>query len=134
MTKQFTKEEADFICYQLIARKDDFEKEMKQGIKDTTRLKELAFIMGTLEKGIEFFFNYNVTCELNETKKLGEVDERTAAEWVTWAGWSGNHDRRIEGAKCSNCGHVHPTVYGSLNQLSKTCPTCGKFMKVVLEG
>ena len=44
--------------------------------------------------------------------------------WKYWAGWKGNHDKRIEGATCSNCGFVHPTVYGSLSELYDFCPKC----------
>lgn len=44
------------------------------------------------------------------------------ASWVVWPGWSGNHDRRIEDAKCSNCGYEHPKVYG--RTLSTICPSC----------
>jgi len=51
------------------------------------------------------------------------------ANWLFWPGWSGNHDRRIEDAKCSKCGYVHHTVYGSLDKLSKHCPDCGSKMK-----
>lgn len=60
-----------------------------------------------------------------ETKKSEEV-----AHWEVWGGWAGNHDQRIEDAKCSNCGYEHHTVYGSLSKLSPHCPKCGRKMGV----
>lgn len=63
---------------------------------------------------------------------IGEeaIEDQSKAYWEVWAGWVGNHDRRIDGATCSNCGFKHPTVYGreALSQLYKTCPQCGKKM------
>jgi len=56
------------------------------------------------------------------------------AIWLVWAGWKGNHDQSIEGAKCSKCGYKHPTVYGSLEKLGKFCPNCGSKMKVDKQG
>jgi predicted RNA-binding Zn-ribbon protein involved in translation (DUF1610 family) len=56
------------------------------------------------------------------------------ANWLTWAGWCGNHDMRIEESKCSKCGFIHPTVYKTLDNLSKVCPNCGSEMSVKLEG
>ena len=54
--------------------------------------------------------------------------ESPRAAWLVWGGWKGNHDRRIEGAKCLKCGYIHPTVYNSLENLSKYCPSCGDQM------
>lgn len=53
------------------------------------------------------------------------------ANWIIWSGWSGNHDQRIDDAKCSGCGYVHPTVYGSVKKLSAICPGCKSKMGVV---
>ena len=58
------------------------------------------------------------------------VEHKQTAHWLVWSGWSGNCDKRIEDAKCSTCGYEHPTVYGSLDKLSKCCPGCGRTMKV----
>ena len=52
------------------------------------------------------------------------------AKWLYWPGWEGNHDRRIEGAKCSYCGWEHPTVYGSTDKLGKICYSCHSRMSV----
>lgn len=51
-------------------------------------------------------------------------------KWLFWPGWVGCCDKRIENAKCSTCGYKHPTVYGSLDKLSKYCPGCGREMSV----
>lgn len=62
------------------------------------------------------------------------VDEKTElppeAYWEIWSGWVGNHDKSIDGAKCSNCGFRHPTVRGAdaPKQLYKICPKCCKKM------
>lgn len=56
------------------------------------------------------------------------VANEEQACWKLWGGWSGNHDQRIEGAECSNCGYVHPTVYGSLKKLAPNCPGCKAIM------
>jgi hypothetical protein len=55
MNNNFTSKEAEFLYYQLASRKDSFQEEMNKGVRDTTRLKELTFIMETLDKGIDFF-------------------------------------------------------------------------------
>ena len=52
------------------------------------------------------------------------------AQWIVWKGWIGNHDRRIDDAKCSNCGFAHPTVFLTLDKLGKYCPSCGRKMTV----
>lgn len=53
--EDFTKDEKEFLMYQFISRKDDFQREMKNGVKDITRLKEISFALDTLQKGIDFF-------------------------------------------------------------------------------
>lgn len=58
------------------------------------------------------------------------VTEDTKAHWNIWGGWSGNHDRRIEDATCSNCGYRHETVFGSTKKLAKNCPGCNRIMSV----
>jgi len=55
------------------------------------------------------------------------------AYWTVWGGWSGNHDRRIEDATCSNCGYIHPKVYGSLDKLATECPSCKRKITIVRE-
>ena len=52
------------------------------------------------------------------------------ADWKIWAGWSGNHDQRIEEPSCSNCGFVTDTVYGDTDLLPKECPNCGCHMGI----
>lgn len=58
---------------------------------------------------------------------------KSKADWLVWGGWVGNHDMRIEGAKCSNCSFVHPTVFKSLDNLYKICPNCGSKMSVKVD-
>lgn len=54
------------------------------------------------------------------------------AHWEVWGGWAVNPDKRIDGARCSNCGCIHETVKGSLDKLSDVCPICGSHMSVKL--
>lgn len=56
-----------------------------------------------------------------------DIEQKPQAYWEYWGGWRGNHDKRIEGATCTNCGFKHPTVRGgnALDQLYKVCPGCG---------
>jgi len=56
--------------------------------------------------------------------------KRQEAYWLVWGGWSGNHDQRIDNARCSNCGYIHETVKGSLAKLSKFCGGCSSEMTV----
>jgi hypothetical protein len=56
--------------------------------------------------------------------------ESNQAHWIIWGGWKGNHDKRIDGAKCSNCGCVHPIVRGSTELLSEVCVKCKSIMTV----
>ena len=47
------------------------------------------------------------------------------AKWEYWAGWGGNHDRRIEDATCSKCGYKHETIrHKNPSYLSDVCPRC----------
>lgn len=59
-----------------------------------------------------------------------KIEEKPQAYWEYWGGWAGNHDKRIDDAKCSNCGFKHPTVRGgnAPDQLYKLCPHCGRYM------
>lgn len=59
-----------------------------------------------------------------------KIEEKPQAYWEYWGGWAGNHDKRIDDAKCSNCGFKHPTVRGgnASDQLYKLCPHCGRHM------
>lgn len=56
-----------------------------------------------------------------------DIEEKPQAYWEYWGGWRGNHDKRIDGATCTNCGFQHPTVRGenAPDQLYKICPRCG---------
>lgn len=47
------------------------------------------------------------------------------AEWKTWGGWAGNHDKRIEEATCTKCGYEHLTVYSSQNTSAPIVPDVG---------
>lgn len=57
---------------------------------------------------------------------LAEAQAKSSfeARWEYWPGWGGNHDKRIEDAKCSRCGYNHPTVRGTPKLLSDVCPRC----------
>jgi predicted Zn-ribbon and HTH transcriptional regulator len=68
-------------------------------------------------------------CANEKANTTEQVNEKTA-HWIVWGGWRGNHDQRIEDAKCSNCGFEHPTVYGSLKLLNSHCPRCNSKMSV----
>ncbi len=73
-------------------------------------------------------------CELLHELVIEENDtiipkEECEAEWKYWAGWSGNHDKRIEDATCSKCGYKHSTVRGNPDMLQDYCPCCKSKMK-----
>lgn len=53
--EDLTSKEKEFLFLQLASRKDYFEEEMRQGVKDVGRLRELTFIMNTLDKGMQMF-------------------------------------------------------------------------------
>ena len=63
--------------------------------------------------------------------EVAEIDDVYDAHWLIWAGWVGNHDKRIEVAECNKCGYVHDTVFGSTEQLPKNCPRCSRKMGVI---
>lgn len=74
-------------------------------------------------------------CEkCNITIYIYKIEEglvmRGKANWIIWAGWRGNHDQRIDDAKCSKCGYKHFTVYNSPEKLSNYCPNCGSKMSI----
>lgn len=50
--------------------------------------------------------------------------------WKIWPGWEGNHDHRIENAKCSQCGYEHSTIFYSEQQLPSICQACGSNMSL----
>lgn len=52
------------------------------------------------------------------------------ADWEIWAGWRGNHDHRIDDAKCSNCGYEYPKTVYKPSDLPEVCPGCYHRMKV----
>lgn len=74
--------------------------------------------------------------EENIQNKMNKIDNVKHARWIYWVGWIGNHDQRIEGATCSECGYKHPTVrlekgdkYSSTpNKLANICPCCKAIM------
>lgn len=72
----------------------------------------------------------NVYVLLNEYQRRKSIEEsgRKVAKWLYWEGWCGNHDQRIDDAKCSVCGYKHPTVYKDPNNLSDYCGGCGAKM------
>ncbi len=78
------------------------------------------------------------TCSKNNqnSNNTGQVNniKCNKANWIIWGGWKGNHDRRIDDAKCSNCGFIHPTVYNSIDNLNRYCPLCNSEMTAVEEG
>ena len=47
----------------------------------------------------------------------------TSERKVYWKVWKGNHDNRVEYAKCSSCGFIHCNV-NSIFELPKSCPHC----------
>lgn len=50
---KLTRDEIEFLIFQLIARKDVFTDEMKNGIKSAVRMKEIMYAIDTIDKGIE---------------------------------------------------------------------------------
>jgi len=76
--------------------------------------------------------NHNVLlCNIEQCiLSLKEEHDSDTTSWLYRSGWSGNHDKPIENAKCLKCGYIHPTVYDSLENLSKYCPGCGRKVKV----
>lgn len=67
-------------------------------------------------------------CEYISNLGIEQQTNQKTAFWDFWLGWGGNHDQRIDDAKCSSCGWKHPTVYRSTDNLQKTCPSCGSKM------
>jgi hypothetical protein len=61
------------------------------------------------------------------TEFINTNEEPKTAKWNYWPGWKGNHDQRIDDAKCSKCGYNHKTVYAP-GELSSYCPGCGSIM------
>lgn len=82
---------------------------------------------------------HNIVLDMNLMKrdivatinlKEEKIEETASTYWEYWGGLAGNHDKRIDDAKCSNCGFKHPTVRGgnAPDQLYKFCPRCGRRM------
>lgn len=75
---------------------------------------------------------------LKEVQEQSPVSTTRRGKWIYWDGWLGNHDQRIDDAKCSECGYQHPVVrremgehYGStINKLARECPCCKAQMDV----
>ncbi len=77
-----------------------------------------------------YYSNPNsVNAQIREKTELNEFQQKEDAKWRVWAGWRGNHDKRIEDAICSNCGYTNPTVYG-IESLPKVCPFCKRKMGI----
>jgi predicted Zn-ribbon and HTH transcriptional regulator len=70
-------------------------------------------------------------CSVDIQDNIKNENNKAKANWLVWAGWAGNHDQRIEDAECSECGCVHYTVFKSLNNLSRYCPSCKSEMAVI---
>ena len=85
------------------------------------------------EKILELMGQAKCLIDVMAVKEKMKDDD--TAEWIYWEGWVGNHDKRIDDAKCSSCGYIHHTVYrvGPIG-LSDTCPICGKIMKKHKDG
>jgi len=90
-------------------------------------------------KDVKFFGKLsdweNKDYETHNEKELLKVTTPTPtvtieeSYWEYWGGWSGNHDRRIDDAKCNKCGYVTATVKGTPSNLPDYCPSCGLKMR-----
>jgi hypothetical protein len=96
-------------------------------------IDELTYNDESLEKRFEWIKDEIKTIRKDIDSTVAEQTEQTeeyGAEWKYWAGWCGNHDKRIEDATCSKCGYEHPTIrYGSPDLLQDYCPSCKSKMK-----
>lgn len=79
---------------------------------------------------IQFTRDFHVACSvrldnvINSFLSEAKAKSSFEARWEYWPGWGGNHDKRIEDAKCSRCGYQHPTVRGTPKLLADVCPRC----------
>ena len=65
--------------------------------------------------------------DINTDKELNVAisSPKYEAKWEYWAGWSGNHDKRIDDATCSKCGYKHGTIrHKNPSYLPDVCPRC----------
>lgn len=102
---------------------------LKLDVEDIEKIIAEKFGVPELDVKVEFdalSMNAYIVVHWNEE----DIEEKPQAYWEYWGGWRGNHDKRIDDAKCSSCGFEHPTVRGgnAPNQLYKICPMCGKRM------
>ena len=94
----------------------------KQDFANLAMLKNRIVAIERIKECIYFELKVDNINDILETEK--------EASWKIWSGWDTNHDLRIEGATCSNCGYKHSTVYKSTNNLNKICPQCKSKMSI----
>lgn len=76
-----------------------------------------------------YYSNPNsVSAQIAEKTELNKFQQKEA-KWRIRAGWSGNCDKRVENATCSNCGYVNQIVHG-IESLPKVCPFCKRKMGI----
>lgn len=109
-------------------------------IEDYKNRKEKLSESGHWQLGYYEGVNYALENLLDDIDELSSEDlvqqedsttnEQKQAYWLIWAGWTGNHDQRIEDATCTNCGYKHPTVHRSTSNLGKFCGSCQSVMSI----
>lgn len=97
--------------------------EMREAIAKQYNVSPDDVIIRAFPRGAKFHIEAQISS--NEI-----TEDKPQAYWEYWAGWCGNHDKRIDDATCSNCGFKHPTVrgYNAPEQLYEVCPKCGRHM------
>ena len=93
-----------------------------------SKAKTISLAIEIMNSALEEYDNSILSC-IEKTEELQDC-----ADWLIWAGWMGNHDRRIDDAKCSKCGYIHHTVFGSVEKLSKHCLSCRSNMSIQEQG
>lgn len=112
--------------------KSEIEEILKDYFSKEYDVKSIAFNIEEVCTGIGMMESYSkqftgANIYVTDKKQNEKVKE---AYWKIWSGWRSNYDKRIESAKCSNCGYEHVTVYEDVNNLSKICYHCGSEMSV----